>query len=395
MSNSSLVSYEYTAHGKFNHPRNMPILKITPHHCAGNLTFSGMRNIMNDKSRQMSCNYMIQTDGQIGLFCNEEDRSWCSSSPANDHQAITIEVANDGGAPDWHVSDSALQALLDLCVDICQRNGIKEIKFTGNASGNLTQHNYFSATACPGPYLKSKFPWLADAINERLMPSSVDTNAPSPPPQKEENPVTGNAFIDKIATWCQNDWFEHGILPSLSLAQAICESASGTSELAANANNLFGIKGGDNRWPSPIYNKVTKEYVNGQYVDKYLPFRKYSSWEESVRDHGQFLQQARYKAVVGEKNFDKAVAALAAAGYATSPTYLQTLKKNYQTYNLGIFDYVVNGETKSPVEPEAPSGPVKDDLYRVQCGAFKYKQNAEELVSKLRAAGFNCFIVEP
>lgn len=177
MSNSALISGSYTSHQKRNRPRNNKILKITPHHCAGNMTFAGMKKEIDRADRQMSCNYFIQTDGKIYLFVDESDRSWCSFSPANDHQAITIEVANDGGAPNWHVSDKALAALIDLCADICQRNGIPALNFTGNASGNLTQHNYFTSTACPGPYLKSKFQYIADEVNRRL---GGDTDIPTP-----------------------------------------------------------------------------------------------------------------------------------------------------------------------------------------------------------------------
>ncbi|MFV0413109.1 MAG: N-acetylmuramoyl-L-alanine amidase, partial [Oscillospiraceae bacterium] len=130
----------------------------------------------------MSANYAIDSAGGVGLFCDEKNRSWCSSSPANDNMAITIEVANDGGAPDWHVSDAALAALINLCVDICQRNGIAALNFTGDASGNLTQHNYFAATACPGPFLKSKFAYIAEAVNKRL--SGANAPAPAEPPKE-------------------------------------------------------------------------------------------------------------------------------------------------------------------------------------------------------------------
>lgn len=172
---SPLVSGSYFAHSKRNHPRNKPITKITPHHCAGNTTHQGMINILNS-SREMSCNYLIQTDGRIFQYVHEEDRSWCSSSAENDHMAITIEVANDGGAPDWHISDAAFASLINLCVDICQRNNIPALNFTGNANGNLTQHNYFSATECPGPYLKSKFPEIAAEVNKML------SSEPTPEP---------------------------------------------------------------------------------------------------------------------------------------------------------------------------------------------------------------------
>ena len=177
MRNSPLVSYTRISPNS-NNPRNNRIFKITPHHMAGNLTLEQFGSIVANPARQMSANYAIESSGRIGLFCEEKNRSWCSGSGANDHQAITIEVANDGGAPDWHISDAAFASLINLCVDICQRNGIKTLNFTGNANGNLTQHNYFQATACPGPYLKSKFPYLTAEVNKRLAATPEDNIMP-------------------------------------------------------------------------------------------------------------------------------------------------------------------------------------------------------------------------
>ena len=122
MSDSALVSYEHISPNS-NNPRKYPISKITPHHMAGNMSLEQLGATEGRPTRQMSSNYGIDSKGRIGLFCHEANRSWCSSSPANDHRAITIEVANDGGAgTNWHVSDAALEALVKLCVDICQRN---------------------------------------------------------------------------------------------------------------------------------------------------------------------------------------------------------------------------------------------------------------------------------
>lgn len=169
MSNSALVSYTQIS-PNCNVPRRQQIRKITPHHMAGWLTLPEFGALVAKSSRQMSANYAIDKDGNIGLFCNEANRSWCSSSPENDHQAVTIEVANDGGAPDWHVSEAAWRALVDLCVDICRRNpGLAGgLLYTGNARGTLTKHSYFSATACPGPYLGGRFAELAREVNRRL-----------------------------------------------------------------------------------------------------------------------------------------------------------------------------------------------------------------------------------
>ena len=108
---------------------------------------------------------------------DERDRSGSSSNADNDHVAVTFEVANDGGAPDWHVSDAALASLIDLCVDICRRNGIQRLNYTGDKGGNLTMHKWFAATACPGPYLESKFPYIAQAVNDRLGQSDTPSGS--------------------------------------------------------------------------------------------------------------------------------------------------------------------------------------------------------------------------
>jgi peptidoglycan hydrolase-like protein with peptidoglycan-binding domain len=172
MSISPLVDYTRLSPNRTT-PRKDAIRKITIHHMAGGLTVESCGELFAQAARQASANYGIGSDGRVGQYVDERDRAWTSSSPANDNQAVTIEVANDGGAPDWHVSDAALAKTIDLCLDICKRNGIPRLDFTGDASGNLTQHCYFAATACPGPYLKSKFVYIADAVNRRLQEYSV------------------------------------------------------------------------------------------------------------------------------------------------------------------------------------------------------------------------------
>ena len=167
MSNSRLVNYVNLS-PNCNAPRNNRINKITVHHMAGNLSVEQCGNIFANRNRQASSNYGIGSDGRVGLYVDEANRSWCSSNGDNDHQAITIEVANDVIGGNWHVSDVALAKLIDLCVDICERNNIDRLVFTGNASGNLTLHKYFAATMCPGPYLESKMPYIAQEVNRRL-----------------------------------------------------------------------------------------------------------------------------------------------------------------------------------------------------------------------------------
>lgn len=167
MSNSSLISYTKISPNRTS-PRKKPIRKITIHHMAGNLTVEQCGAVFAPTSRRASSNYGIGTDGRIGMYVEEKDRAWTSSSPDNDNQAVTIEVANSTLGPNWTVSDKAMASLIDLCVDICKRNGIQRLNFTGDKTGNLTMHCYFKSTLCPGPYLKSKFPYIASEVNKRL-----------------------------------------------------------------------------------------------------------------------------------------------------------------------------------------------------------------------------------
>lgn len=167
MSNSSLISYTKISPNRTS-PRKKPIRKITIHHMAGNLTVEQCGAVFAPTSRRASSNYGIGTDGRIGMYVEEKDRAWTSSSPDNDNQAVTIEVANNTLGPNWTVSDKAMTSLIDLCVDICKRNGIQRLNFTGDKTGNLTMHCYFKSTLCPGPYLKIKFPYIASEVNKRL-----------------------------------------------------------------------------------------------------------------------------------------------------------------------------------------------------------------------------------
>ena len=174
MSNSDLISYRRISPNR-NHPRNHVIDTITIHHMAGNLSVERCGEIFQNVNREASSNYGIGTDGRIALYVPEEDRAWTSGSPANDNRAITIEVANDTGEPYWHVSDTAINSLIALLVDICKRNGIKKLLWKNDKSligkvkeQNMTVHRWFQATACPGPYLMNKMGWIAEQVNKKL-----------------------------------------------------------------------------------------------------------------------------------------------------------------------------------------------------------------------------------
>lgn len=166
--NSPLTDYVYLSPNA-DFPRAEEIKKITIHHMAEDLDLERLGLVFGNRDRQASANYAIGTDGRVALYVEEDNRAWTSSSRENDHQAVTIEVANDEIGGDWHVSDTAYERLIELCVDICRRNGIQELVYTGDAEGNLTIHKFFNEdTECPGPYLESRMPDIAREVTERL-----------------------------------------------------------------------------------------------------------------------------------------------------------------------------------------------------------------------------------
>lgn len=166
--NSPLTEYVYLSPNA-DFPRGDIIRKITIHHMAGDLTLEGLGESFAQQDRRASANYAIDSQGRVGLYVEESDQSWSSRSPENDSQAVTIEVANDEIGGEWHVSDAAYERLIDLCADVCRRNGIEELRYTGDETGSLTLHSmFYSKTECPGPYLKSRMDEIAAEVTRRL-----------------------------------------------------------------------------------------------------------------------------------------------------------------------------------------------------------------------------------
>ena len=166
MSNSKLADIVMLSSN--SSPRTAKIDTITIHHMATVSSAEACAASFLPTSRKASANYCIGNDGDVVLSVDESRRAWTSSNAANDNRAITIEVSNSARDGDWPVSDAALNKLLELCEDICRRNGIEKLSYTGDLSGNMTLHKWFASTACPGPYLESKMPWIADEVNRRL-----------------------------------------------------------------------------------------------------------------------------------------------------------------------------------------------------------------------------------
>ena len=192
MSYSSLVEYVKISPNKTS-PRDHAIDTITIHCMAGNLSVETCANVFAPTERQASSNYGVDSNGKIGCYVDEADRSWCSSNKANDMRAITIEVANDGGADTgWHVSGVAMNSLIKLVADVCKRNNIHKLVWSDSKDDrinhrngcNMTVHKDFKNKDCPGAYLMSKMSYIADEVNKLLGVSggsSVSGVVPSNP----------------------------------------------------------------------------------------------------------------------------------------------------------------------------------------------------------------------
>lgn len=148
---------------------------ITIHCTAGQLSAAQIGNIFKNPARRASSNYGIGLDGSIGLYVEEKNRSWCSSSSYNDNRAVTIEVSSDPRYP-YAVTDKAYSSLIDLVTDICVRNNIKRLVWSTNAyyrvnhlyGCNMTVHRDYANKSCPGEYLYSRHGEIASKVNSRL-----------------------------------------------------------------------------------------------------------------------------------------------------------------------------------------------------------------------------------
>lgn len=185
MSNSSLVCYTLLSP---NHSgkRTHSIDRITPHCVVGQLSCESICGCFTSTSRQASCNYGIGSDGRVSLCVDEGNRSWCSSSNANDQRAVTIECASDTTAP-YAFKDVVYEKLIELCVDICKRNGKNKLLWLGDKDKTLayepkegemvlTVHRWFANKSCPGDWMYSRMGDLAEKVTAALSGENSGTS---------------------------------------------------------------------------------------------------------------------------------------------------------------------------------------------------------------------------
>ena len=157
------------------------------------------------------------------------------------------------------------------------------------------------------------------------------------------NNASQQAFIESVAEGAIESWNEYGVLPSITVAQAILESGWGSSTLSTQAHNLFGIKGSYN---GNYVTMSTREVINGQSVYVNAAFRAYANNSESVEDHGNFLySNSRYSNLLGDTSYTGVAQKLSQDGYATDPYYSSSLISLVKTYDLTQLDSIAIANT--------------------------------------------------
>ena len=393
-SNSSLVAYTLLSP---NHSglRTEQIDRISPHCVVGQCTAEGLGDWFHKSSTQASSNYGIDRNGRVGLYVEEKNRSWCTSSNANDQRAVTIECASDKAEP-YAMHQVVYDRLVDLCEDICRRNGKKKLLWFGDKNKSLnyqpkademliTVHRWFANKSCPGDWLYARLGDLAAKVTSRLGSGNVEVIS-SGMQAGEFQGLTEEQVLAKVGSLFTADQKKSGILASVSMAQFILESGYGKSELALGANNCFGMKKSlsGNTWSGSvwdgvsIYKKKTQEQkADGSYVTVTAEFRKYANVEDSIADHSAYLlgakngEKLRYDGLKGCSDYKKAVQIIKDGGYATSLTYVEKLCGIIERWNLTKWDVKNSGASDVMVK-----------YYRVKNPYKVGKQSYKELKSQ-------------
>ncbi len=362
--NSSMVAYTKLSP---NHSglRTMAIDRITPHCVVGQCTAEGLGDWFAESSTQASSNYGIDKDGRVGLYVEEKNRSWCSSSNANDQRAVTIECASDSAEP-YAFRDAVYWKLIELCTDICRRNGKNKLIWFGDKdktldyspkSGEmiLTVHRWFANKSCPGDWMYARMGDLAEKVTKKLGGASdsgggTGSKGAQASALKE---LSEADVIKRVGALFTADQKKNGILASVLLAQFILESGYGKSELAQNANNIFGMKCSlsGNIWSGSSWDgkskyakKTQEQNKDGSYDTITADFRKYPCIEDSIADHSAYLlgamngKKLRYDGLKGCTDYKRAVQIIRDGGYATSLDYVEKLCSIIEKWKLTDYD---------------------------------------------------------
>ncbi len=257
--NSSMVSYTGLSP---NHSgqRTHSIDRITPHCVVGQLSAESICGCFTSPSRQASCNYGIGTDGKVSLCVEEKNRSWCSSSNANDQRSVTIECASDITEP-YAMNSKVYDSLIKLCTDICRRNGKKKLLWLGDRNKTLnytpksdeivlTVHRWFANKSCPGDWLYARLGDLAAKVTAAL---STGTGASADKDASQLYRVR--------KTWADSK-SQKGAFSVLANAKKCADSNKGYSVFDGNGKKVYPA---DAPGTKKSVDAITREVIRGDW----------------------------------------------------------------------------------------------------------------------------------
>lgn len=306
MSNSALVSVRVPAHpSNYTKGRNTKITDITIHHMAGVLSAEQCGGIFARAGRNGSSHYGIGNGGEIGQYVNEEDTAWANSNWPSNCRSVTIETSNSATGGEWPVSDAAYNSLIKLVADIAKRNNLGALV----AGQNLTWHSMFSATACPGDYLRARIEDIAKKANEINGGGSAPTPAPAPAVGfKVGDNVLPIKYVDYNGTPLvkTRDYYT---ISEINGDRAVLTSG-GVVYAAVNTNNLVKV---DAPAPAPAPTPAPKPAEGFKVGDVVVPTRL-------VDYNGTPLVQYDDTYTISELNGDRAVLMARGAVWAAMNT---------------------------------------------------------------------------
>ena len=455
--NSSLVSYTKLSPCNSG-TRTHSIDRISPHCVVGQLTASQICNLSNwltyDPYHGASANYVIGSDLKVGLSVPENMRAWTTSSKSNDERAVTIECASEKTHP-YAFKTGVYMKLIELCTDICRRNGKKKLIWFGDKAKTLayhpasdemilTVHRWFANKECPGDWLYSRLGDVAMKVNAAL--GAASSVKPENMPEVRQTSTSAKQVLAigseearaKFMLDLVHDVDHSGILPSVTTAQMILESGYCSTDLAQEANNCFGMKANlsGNKWESvwdgkSAYTKRTAEQTaSGKVYYVTAAFRKYPDVEHSIMDHSCYLLGAkngdkqRYAGLTAAKGYREAITIIKKGGYATDVKYVDKICSIIERFHLDRYDgkkvpgkqitYIVQAgafeNTQKGIQNAARQLTrvrkivsdaclkYEDGMQKIRAGAFSDpetgKESAESVKARLESAGIECIIKE-
>ena len=407
--NSPLVVYTRLSP---NHSgkRTHTIDRISPHCVVGQVTAESLGAIFASPNKEASSNYGIDKDGRVGMYVEEKNRSWCTSSNSNDQRAVTIECASNTYHPYW-MNDKVYNKLIDLCVDICQRNGKDKLIWFGNKEKSLsyepksnemiiTVHRWFANKSCPGDWLYSRLGDVADEVTKKLS---------SEKPQKAEAKVEIPKSVSNSVSAKENDATIWDFFKSKGLNDFAIAGLMGNLKAESNLrpdnlqNNFEGRLGSDETY--------TKKVDDGSYSRNKFAHDSagygLAQWTWHTRKAGLYDYAKSQGKSIADLVMQLEFLWKELQNYARTMSVLKNAKSVYEASTIVLTDFEKPANQGSSVKNARASfgnafydkfadktvkveAQKKEDtsIYKVQCGAFGVKANADRLAGKLKKAGF-------